>query len=240
MITAPTHTLSLSGAFSLSLPPPTSWRKSRICLRLAQIAHMHNPEPTIVTNGVLAIYCCVTNYTPKLSSLKEHAFIISKFQWVKDPSKAWQGPPAQGLPQAAVKVLARAQVISRFREQDPLPESPSGAGRIQFLSGQLGWGPCFFIGHQAEATHYSLLHRPLLRAVHNRAGFIRTSKRERDRWNSQSSILILEVTSHQFCHSLFISSRFWASSHSRGRNYTEWIPGVGDHGSHSRSSYHKG
>lgn len=39
---------------------------------------------TFVSISEFVIYCCVTNYH-KLSSLKEHTFIISQFLWVESP-----------------------------------------------------------------------------------------------------------------------------------------------------------
>ena len=51
--------------------------------------------------SVLVIYCCVTNYPPELSGLKQHRLAVSQFLWA-GVSKAWLCPLLQDLPQAAV------------------------------------------------------------------------------------------------------------------------------------------
>lgn len=92
---------------------------------------------------------------------------------------------------------------------------PQGSTRkICFLAHPCGqWSEAqFLMSCWSEATLSSLPCRPLHRASRNRAAsFIRASERARDReccWDKrQSSVAQSGVTSHHFCHILFLRSK---------------------------------
>lgn len=80
----------------------------------------------------------MTNYTPKLSSLKQYRFVIKWFLWAKNLGTALQGLWLQA--KAAVRVLSGTPVISRFNQEDLSHAHSVVVGRI-WLSQPIGQKP---------------------------------------------------------------------------------------------------
>lgn len=80
----------------------------------------------------LDFYWCVTNYH-KFNSLKQHIFIISECQWVRNQSTAQWSPLLQ-VPQTAMKVSCG---LHSFWEHGVLFQASMAIGRIQVCDYQL-------------------------------------------------------------------------------------------------------
>lgn len=117
----------------------------------------------VCVGDVLAIYCCVTNYPPKFSSLTQQTFVISQ---IFGPGiRLWCTwcLCLRAFHKAAIKVLGLCSYLKAWLREDVLLSSLTcllvGFGSLH----DAGLGPYFLDGCQLELSLCSLSHRAILK-----------------------------------------------------------------------------